>query len=34
MQSKAFGKSVGRAPNALPLSIDYLNFSAITKKLR
>ena len=33
MQSKAFDKSVKRAPNALPLSIDSLNFSVITKRL-
>ena len=26
MQSKAFDKSVERAPDALPLSTDYLSF--------
>ena len=33
MKSKAFDESVRRAPNAFPLSIDSLNFSAITKRL-
>ena len=34
MQSKFFDKSVKRTPNTLPLSIDFLNFSGITKSLR
>ena len=31
MQSKAFDKSVIRAPNALPLSIVSLNFYVLTE---
>ena len=33
MQSKIFDKSVKRAPNILPLSIGFLNFSGISKSL-
>ena len=31
-QSKAFNKSVSKAPKAVPLSIDFVHFSSITKR--